>query len=451
MIDLLVTVLWFLIAISVLVAIHEFGHFFVARLCNVKVLRFSIGFGHRIVSWTDKKGTEFAVSAIPLGGYVKMLDERETDIDPSDKAFTYNSKTVQQRIAIAMAGPLANFILAILLYWAIFLRGTVDYSPVIGHVDPNSFAALGGLEAGQEIISVDSVSTPSRRAVAEALIDRLGESGFIEFVVKYEDSDLTYQAIVPIQSWLRGEGEPEPVSGLGLSFFEPKVINKIVAVSPDSPAERAGILVGDIPVEANGIRLNEWSDWVEQLVSRANQSVNVVVKRDLREVSLDITPEAINIEGKTIGRIGVSASAQALPKEMIRRNTYGFIEAIPRAISETYSTSTFVLLSLKKLILGEISTKALSGPIGIAKVAASQAERGIWSFVSFLAHLSVVLGIFNLLPIPVLDGGHILFCIIEWIKGKPVSERAQVFGLKLGMSMLLCVTAVAFYNDILRL
>lgn len=446
------TVFWFLLAISILVAIHEFGHFYVARRCGVKVLRFSIGFGSRLFTFSDKKGTEFAFSAIPLGGYVKMLDEREAPVEEHERHLSYNSKTVWQRIAIAAAGPAANVILAFLLYFAILLNGTVVYAPVIGDVADNSPASQAGLASGQEIISVDGQATPSRRDVAMALLNRLGETGTIDIVAKYPNDDLVYDSPVRISEWLRGEEEPDPVKGLGLSFYYPPLGTSIGQVVPGSAAESAGFQVGDKLLQADGVAISDWQAWVELVQANPSRAIDVRLLRNESEVQVRLIPESqITDEGGFIGKAGLGVQLPTMPEEMRKIVYYGPFEALVEASGETMDSVGFVFLSLKKLLLGEISIKNLSGPIGIAKVAADQAQYGFWAFMSFLAHVSIVLAVLNILPIPVLDGGHILFCLVEWVKGQPLSEQAQLMGVKAGMALLLCVMMVAFYNDILRL
>lgn len=447
----LTLIVWFLVAICLLVAIHEFGHFIVARACGVKVLRFSIGFGKRLLTKTDARGTEFALSAIPLGGYVKMLDEREGDVSPEERHLSYNSKGVWQRIAIAAAGPAANFILAIALYWLIFLQGTTSLSPTVGKIAEGSIAAQAGLEVGQEILAIDGEPTDSRRAMTLYLLNRLGESGDILFSYKYPDSDFTYESAATLDNWLRGEENPDPIAGLGISFYAPP-FPPVSLVEEGLPAANAGFEVGDQITAADGQPMDAWGEWVAYVRARPLQSIAVTVKRQNGEsVVLDLLPNEKSAGGETIGYVGMGAAHEPYPESMIRRYRYGVVGAFAKASEETWETSGFVLLSLKKLIIGEISRKNLSGPIGIAKVAADHAEHGFWAFLSFLAHLSVLLGVMNLLPIPVLDGGHIVYCLVEWIKGSPVSEKVQVLGFQVGLAMVLGVMVIAFYNDILRL
>lgn len=446
------TVVWFLVAISILVAVHEFGHFYVARRCGVKVLRFSIGFGPRILRVSDQRGTEYALSAIPLGGYVKMLDEREGPVAEEELHESYNRKTVWQRIAIAAAGPLANIVLAFLLYWAIFLNGTMGLAPIIGDIQNDSLAEHAGLATGQEIISIDGQVTPTRRDVALALINRLGETGEIRIVARYANDGLSYESPVSITNWMRGVEEPDPLKGLGIRFYYPPVDKVIGGVVGDSPAARAGFEVGDELLEVNGFQVNSWQHWVEFIQQHPEQAMIVRVLRNNNEVELELYPDTVtNDKGLREGRAGVYGRLSKMPEEMKRERQFNVFTAMTEASNETKKTVGFVFLSLKKLILSEISIKNLSGPIGIAKVAADQARYGFWAFMSFLAHVSVVLAVLNILPIPVLDGGHILFCLVEWVKGSPLSEKSQLLGVKMGMAVLLCVMVVAFYNDILRL
>lgn len=447
MFDSLSTILSFIVAICILVAVHEFGHFFVARLCGVKVLRFSIGFGPRFFSFWDKRGTEFALSAIPLGGYVKMLDEREGSVPADQLHLTYNHKSVWQRIAIAIAGPLANFILAIVLYWLLMLQGTSALAPLIAKVDPGSIAASAGLEAGQEILAIDNVPLSSQRSVAMYLLNRLGESGEISFVVKYPNSELSYESTAELDSWLRGAEAPDPLAGMGLHFVEFTASDiYIQRTLPQSPAARAGLIANDKILAVDGEDVSSLSQFIEHIEKRSDSAVDILLERAGENDTLRVTPK-VSEDGTA--RIGAVLSNY--PPNMVRTYQFSAFEALGEGMKKTWDMSGFVLVSMKKLVLGQISTKNLSGPIGIAKVAGDSAKAGIWAFVGFLAMISVYLGVLNLLPIPVLDGGHIVYCLIESIKGSPVSEKVQVLGYQLGLFMILGLMVVAFYNDILRL
>lgn len=451
MIDVLITIGWFLLVLIILVTFHEYGHFVVARRCGVKVLRFSVGFGKPMWSWYDSKGTEFAIAAIPLGGYVKMLDEREGEVPEDQLHRAFNRKTVWQRMAIASAGPVANFLLAIVIFWGLFLQGTTGLAPIVGEVEPDSVAARAGLSAGQEIVAIDGVETPTRQAVLKQLMLRLGETGDIRITSRYPDSSFIYESEASLNNWLKGAEEPDPVSGLGLSFYRPTAGKVIDSVEPNTPAARAGFQAGDEIVSADGNTLKDWQEWVDYVRTRPGERISVGVLRSGTEVRLDVTPEAIDDKGEEVGYVGMAAQLPSWPEEMLRHQKYSVLGALGKSVVETGESVRFVLVSVKKLFLGEISTKNLSGPIGIAKVAGDSARAGASYYIQFLAMLSVYLAVFNLLPIPVLDGGHILYCVVEAIKGSPVSERIQMLGYQVGLMMLFGVMILAFYNDILRL
>lgn len=445
--DILTTIIWFLIALVVLVAVHEYGHFLVARWCGVKVLRFSVGFGDRIYSWYDKRGTEFALSVIPLGGYVKMLDEREMEVDPSERHLSFNAQHPLKKIAIASAGPIANLLLAILFFWVVlFFRGSWDIAPIVGELDKNAIVAQAGLVKGQEIVEVDGQATPSRIDVYMALFKRLGESGDIVFTVKYPDSTLEYESNVRIDNWLHGDKNPDVIKGLGLSFLNPPAGRFISLVEADSAAERAGFKVDDEIIEVDGETVENGDEWTEYVRARPGVAMEVLVGRDGGTERLELIPSVKTTEdGKEIGYAGVGLP---YPEELVRLKSYGVLEALKASTQEMFETVDLVFLSIKKLVVKEISLNNLSGPIGIAKVAGDSAKAGIWAFFGFLATLSVYLGILNLLPVPVLDGGHIVYAFVEWIKGGPIPEKIQLWGVQAGMAMLLCLVVVASFYDI---
>ncbi|HSX50228.1 MAG TPA: sigma E protease regulator RseP [Cellvibrio sp.] len=449
--ELIQTIASFLVALLILVSIHEFGHFYVARRCGVKVHRFSIGFGKVLWSWRDKQGTEYAFAALPLGGYVKMLDEREGDVLPEERHLAFNNKTVWQRIAIVAAGPLANFLLAILLFWILLLQGQRDLIPVIDTVAPGSIAAEAGLEKGQEIIEVDGEPTPTWQALNKALLNRLGESGKIRFKVAYPDSHFNYESDAELVDWLRESADPDPIAGLGITLFLPKIPPVVGEVVAASPAEKAGLKVGDEILQVDDLKVDDWQLWVEYVRKHPGRALQVTLERDGQTIPVTLIPELIEENGQQLGRVGVGVQAYTVPEDMIRSYNYSIAGAFVAGVNKTWETSGFVLLSVKKLILGEISTKNLSGPITIAKVAGSSAESGLRSFIGFVALLSVFLAVFNLLPIPVLDGGHLFYYLIEVIKGKPVSDRVQMLGYQVGLFLVISLSVLALYNDIMRL
>jgi len=443
------TILWFLVAISILVAIHEYGHFFVARRCGVKVLRFSIGFGPRIFSHTSKSGTEYALSAIPLGGYVKMLDGSEGSVPPDQKHRAFDTKKPWQKIIIAFAGPLANFLLAIVLY-ALYAIGVGDTQrlPIIGDVTKGSIAEAMGLERGQQIVAIDDQSIRSTEDVLYHLVSRLGETGEITVTTTYPDSNLRYISTGELNTWLKGENEPDPVKGLGIEYQKIRAV--VGSVQPDSPAQAAGLQQNDEIIATNGIATASWSEWVAYVQARPNEAISLSVKRDGQIISRVVTPALTQLDdGGSVARVGITLGYDW--EEYFTRKQFGVIDGIGHGLTKTWETTELIFISLKKLVLQEISIKNLSGPVGIAKVAGDSAKAGFWVFISFLAMISVSLGVLNLLPVPVLDGGHIVYSTIEWIKGSPVSQKAQAIGYQMGLIMVLALTVVALYNDITKL
>jgi regulator of sigma E protease len=449
--ELLNTILITLLTLAVLVAVHEYGHFWVARRCGVKVLRFSIGFGKPLWRRTDSQGTEYVVAAIPLGGYVKMLDEREAEVDAAELDRAFNRKPVLQRIAVVAAGPLANFLLAIVAFWALFLAGESGYAPVIGEVEPGSVAEIAGLEPGQEIVAVDGEQTPTWQALSFRLLDRIGDSGSIGFAVKYPESDVVYESEAVVDRWLSGQEAPDLYGGLGIRLYTPDVVPLVGELVAGGPAERAGIETGDRVLSADGVDMPLWVDWVNYVRARPGEAIAVTLERDGSTVQLDLVPERVVEEGEAFGRVGMGVTLPSMPDSMVRQFQRGPIEALGASLVRTGDLVVFTLNSIKKMVQGLISPKNLSGPITIAKVASASAKSGLESYISFLALLSISLGVLNLLPIPVLDGGHLLYYTVELLAGRPVPEKIQALGYQLGLFLVLGIMMLALYNDFARL
>jgi regulator of sigma E protease len=450
--ELLYTIFLTLATLAVLVAVHEYGHFWVARRCGVKVLRFSIGFGKSLYTWRDRLGTEYSIAAIPLGGYVKMLDEREGEVAQDELEQAFNRKPVLQRIAVVSAGPLANLALAVVAYWFLFLSGETGYAPIIGDVEAGSIADVAGLEAGQEIVAVDGGETPTWQALSFRLLDRIGDSGTIRFSVQYPGSDMVYDSEGTLHNWLSEEEQPDLFGGLGLIMYTPDVPPVVDEVVDGSPAQSAGLRKGDQVLRADGVDMRLWMQWVEYVRARPGERIELELSRDGELLQTDITPEALTDEnGEVFGRVGVSVAFPEMPPELVREFERGPLEALGASFTRTGELVVFTLNSIKKMVMGLISPKNLSGPITIAKVATASAKSGLESYISFLALLSVSLGVLNLLPIPVLDGGHLLFYTLELLAGRPVPEKIQALGYQLGLFIVLGIMMLALYNDFARL
>ncbi len=445
-------VVFTLIALGVLVTFHEYGHFWVARRNGIKVLRFSIGFGTPLFRWNDRHGTEFVVAALPLGGYVKMVDEREGPVDDSELPYAFNRKSVWQRMAVVVAGPAANFLLAILVYWIVFGMGEQGVAPIVDGVKQGSVVEMAGLSKGQEIVAVDGEPTPTWRALRTRLIYRIGETGPITFTVADQQGVDREVLTGQLNGWLTEAEQVDPITAIGLTLYQPPIIPVADDVIAGEPAALAGMQPGDRVVSVDGEPMPTWHAWVEYVRARPGESLTVEVDRRGEPVTLILVPKAEQAgDGTLVGKVGMSVVVPSFPDEMLRTMEYGFFGALKRGAQETWQTSLLILDSLKKMIQGLISVKHLSGPITIAKVAGASAQYGVAAYLTFVAFLSVSLGVLNLLPIPVLDGGHLMYYLIEVVKGKPVSEKVQLVGFRLGLFMVVGLMVLALYNDLMRL
>ena len=449
--ELLLTIFYTFIALGVLVTFHEFGHFWVARRCGVKVERFSIGFGTPLLRWEDKQGTEFVLALLPLGGYVKMLDEREGNVLSADLSYSFTRKTVWQRMAIVAAGPAANFLLAAFAFWLVFLAGERGLAPVVGQVEAGSLADRGGFQSGMEIVAVNGAPTNSWNAVSKQLFAFIGTSGEIPFTVTYPESNLQQSLSITVESWLRDAQEPSPLRELGvMPPFELDSL-ALAQVMEDGSGYAAGLRPGDQLLAINGETITGVQQFIDMIAANPGNEVELLLERDDSSLTITAVPALALKDGVQVGQLGVRlATTGRYPEGLIRQIDYSPFTAIPRALNETYDVSAFVLTSMGKLVMGELSPKNLSGPITIAKVAGDSARSGIDNFIRFMAILSIMLGVMNLLPVPVLDGGHLMYYLIEVVKGSPVSDQIQIVGYKVGFVMLMGLMVFATYNDVTR-
>jgi len=446
----------FLLAIGVLVAVHEYGHFWMARRMGIRVLRFSIGFGKPLWTRRDARGTEYAVSAIPLGGYVKLLDEREGPVAPAQLAEAYNRKPVWRRILVLLAGPLANFIFATAAYWALFVAGVPALKPVIGEVTPDSAAARAGLHAGDEIVGVAGQAVLTREGAVLAILDRLIGGGAIELELRGAGGaggEGARQAHLEIAGTRRALTEPGALlPGLGFDFWYPTVPATVGKILPDSPAQRAGLRAGDRILAVGGEPVQDFPALVKRVQPSPGKTLTLRIERDGAARDVPVEVEAQREGERMIGRIGVQpAPVAGIPESMRTSERYGPLTALRRALEKTWQMSALTVRMIWNVVAGDVSVKNLSGPINIAEYAGVSARQGILSYLSFLAVVSVSLFVLNLLPIPILDGGQIVYQLAELVKGRPLSERAQAVGQQIGILLLLVLMSFAFYNDLSRL
>ncbi len=448
----LTSILAFIVAIGVLVTVHEFGHFWVARRLGVKVLRFSLGFGRPL--WSKRAGadaTEYVIAAIPLGGYVKMLDEHEGAVAPAELARAFNRKPLSTRFAIVSAGPLFNLLFAIIAYWLVLMTGVSGTRPLLGEILPHSPAAEAGLTAGDEIEAVEGRVTPTWESVILALLNSSMDNASITLKVRGADGGISYRDVV-INTEKILDTPDNILEVIGLSVWQPKIAPIIDRLEPDAAAARAGLLPGDEITVIDAQPIRDWDEVVTVVRAHPGTVLRVEIKRGAERKTLMLRPERVSVDGTVIGRIGAMPKVpDKILEEMRVEHRYGPLEGFTGAVRKTYDMSLLTLRLLGKMLIGEASVKNVTGPISIAQYAGHSAGAGISVFLSFLALVSISLGVLNLLPVPLLDGGHLMYYIVEWIKGSPVSDHAQVIGQKVGIALLAALMGLAFYNDFARL
>lgn len=443
----------FVLALGVLIFFHELGHYSVARWCGVKVLRFSVGFGRPLVRWTiGPDRTEWVVAAFPLGGYVKMLDEREGEVPQQDLPRSFNRQSVWRRFAIVAAGPLANFLLAIVVYWGLFATGTEELKPRLALTEEvGTLAATSGIRDGDLVVSVNDESIRSWGELRWSLLRHALDGEAVMLRIRSGDNVETFRQL-DFQGIRVDDGQTDLIQRIGLRPWRPHIAPVVGQVMAGSAAARAGVQAGDEFVALDGVRIGSWVELVEHVRQRPDTPVVAEIRRDGALITSELRPEAAEEGGERIGRIGISVAEPVEGRSaMFSIVRYGPLESFAKAMTKTWDTSVLTLKMIGRMITGEVSWKNISGPVTIADYAGQTAKLGWTHYLGFVALISISLGVLNLLPIPVLDGGHLLYYTIEIIKGGPVSERVMEIGQQIGLVALVMLMAFAFYNDITRL
>ena len=442
----------FIVVLGVLIVVHEFGHYLVARWCGVRVLRFSVGFGHPL--WQrrfGKDGTEWVIGSFPLGGYVKMLDEREGEVAPGERERAFNRQSVAKRSLIVAAGPAANFVLAIVLYWAVFMHGSEELLPILGTPPAASPAAIAGVVNGEQVRAVDGQAVATWNDLRWTLLQKAASQESADLEVINEQREIAVRRL-PLQAAGDEGWEGDALDRLGIRFFRPNLPPVVGKVMPGGRGESAGIRSGDTILAVDGAEVGNWHEFVLQVRGAAERPVRIDLSRNGTAVAVDVVPEANFERGKRIGRIGVAVAENHDASREVRVFVrYGFLAAGSKALAETWDKSVFSLVMLGKMVTGEVSWRNLSGPVTIADYAGQSARLGVDYYLKFMALISISLGVLNLLPIPVLDGGHLMYHMIEVVRRRPLSERAMEIAQQIGLSILFVVMAFAFFNDLNRL
>jgi len=446
------TVAAFVLALGVLVIVHEYGHYLVARLCGVKVLRFSVGFGPPL--WKKRFGrdqTEWVVAAVPLGGYVKMLDEREGEVAPQELDRAFNRQSVWRRYAVVIAGPIANFLFAIFLYWLLFMHGVQEARPIVDMPPPHTPAASAGFERGETVRAINGEPVASWQEVRWRMLQLALEHQQVKVEVLNRSSQIHWRTL-DLSPFDSEQVEGDTLALIGLKLYRPEIKPVIGQVVSGSVAEKAGLQPGDQILAAGGKPIVSWNDLVELVRSHPGRELQLTFQRRNERHQLTLVPETVQQKGSATGRIGAAALLdQQAMEELVTVVRYGVAGALEKAAQKTWDMSVFSLKMLGRMLVGQVSWRNLSGPVTIADYAGQSAQLGLVSYLSFLALISISLGVLNLLPIPLLDGGHLMYYTVEILKGSPVSDRIMEIGQKLGLSLLLVLMAFAFYNDINRL
>ena len=448
-------IFFFIVAIGVLVTFHEFGHYWVARKAGVKVLRFSVGFGYPLFTWRRKTvegdDVEYVIAAIPLGGYVKMLDEREGNVADVDKPRAFNNQSVAKRFAIVFAGPAFNFILAIFFYWIVFMLGTTVHRPFIGESEVDSVAAKAGFEIQDEVIRVGESEVRSWNEFRLEVLNQGLDGGDLPIAVRAVDGN-EYSRNLALGDMRILEEEGDIFQHLGFKQWRPKLAPEIDGVLEESAAEKAGLMQGDVVLQVDDVVIDQWLTFVEMIREKPNKPMQLLISRDGVEKNIVVIPQSRKIKAGEQGYIGAYQYMPDELKQLLNRHIeYSPLDAATNAMVKTWDMSSLTLRVLWKMISGEAALANISGPITIATYAGVTASIGLVSFLSFLAVISVSLGVLNLLPVPMLDGGHLLYYFIEIIKGSPVSEAFELRGQQIGIALLAVLMSIAIFNDIQRL
>jgi regulator of sigma E protease len=439
-------------AIFVVVLIHEMGHFTVARLCGVKVVKFSIGFGKAICSYTSKKtGTEYAISIIPLGGYVKMYGEQPDQPleDESLKNKSYSHKPTWQRMAIALAGPAANFILAIVMFLIVYMLGVVYVRPIIGSVVPNSIAAKAGISRGEQIVRIDNKPVYGWQQVMTNLLVRIGNDDKV--LVVTQKNGVKQDHYFDLSGWALKERSPDIIHSLGFVREYVKIPPVLQKVMKNSPAERAGLQAGDLITKINGQPVEHWMQILHGLRKLPGKTISMTVRRNGLEKQLTVHVGTVTQNGKPYGHIGAQVKYPEIPPSYLHTIKYGFVDSVTASAQRTWGLIVLNLKILGKMFTGAVSVNTLGGPISVFKTAGQASQAGWSVYLSFIGFVSVALGFINLLPIPMLDGGHVFFQLIEMCTRRPVPMRYQILGLKIGVVVIVWLMVQATVNDIIRL
>lgn len=448
--DFLLQILAFISTVLILVSFHEAGHFVVAKMLGIRVLRFSVGFGKKIFRYRDKSGTEYVLALIPLGGYVKLLDEREVVVPPSEKPFSFNAQPLWARTLVVLAGPLTNIVFAILGFWLMFMVGIDSLRPIIGEVLPNSIAQQAGLKAGEEIRAVDGSPTPSLQKVLMALVKRLGEQGDM-LIEAGNPANQQYQRYqLPLANWRVNELRPDPLTSLGIRPLQPQVPAVVGEVSKNEPAALAGLQPNDVILAVNQQPIKDWLQFLKFIQQHPNQQAQLQFQRNgqVNNVVLNISSTHLF---KKIGYVGIKPKLIDIPKKYVLARQYPPLSALFIASQETWELFVFNAVIFKKMIMGQISLSSLGGPITIFESANAAFKQGVSVFLAFLSLISVMLAFVNLLPIPGLDGGHLLNFLIEFIIRRPLSLKYEIISIQVGMFVLIVIMLLATFNDVLRL